>query len=179
MLTIRFNRTGKKNRVSYRLVLQEKTKAPGKRHIEILGSHDPHTKTTILRKDRILHWLAEGTQCSDVVHNLLLREGVIEGTRIPRKMPRPVAKEEPVVEEAAAETEPVTEVAPVEAEGAVIDSEVAQTQGELVEAKEEVVAVEEKVEEVAEEVVAESTEPVEVVEAPVVEEVAEEVVEKA
>ncbi len=114
MLTIRFNRTGKKNRVSYRLVLQEKTKAPGKRHIEILGSHDPHTKTTILKKERILEWLGKGVQTSDVVHNLLLREGVIEGKRIPRKMPRPAVKEEPVVEEVAPEAEPVAEVAETE-----------------------------------------------------------------
>jgi small subunit ribosomal protein S16 len=99
MLTIRFNRTGKKNRVSYRLVLQEKTKAPGKRHIEILGSHDPHTKTTILKKDRILEWLSKGVQTSDTVHNLLVREGVIEGKKVARKMPRPEVKEEPVVEE--------------------------------------------------------------------------------
>jgi small subunit ribosomal protein S16 len=98
MLTIRFNRTGKKNRVSYRLVLQEKTKAPGKRHIEILGSHDPHTKTTILKKDRILEWLSKGVQTSDTVHNLLVREGLIEGKKVVRKMPRPLAKEEPVVE---------------------------------------------------------------------------------
>lgn len=100
MLIIRFNRTGKKNRVSYRLVLQEKTKAPGKRHVEILGSHDPHTKTTILKKERILEWLKQGVQTSDVVHNLLLREGVIEGKKIARKMPRPAVKE-------VAEAEPV------------------------------------------------------------------------
>ena len=99
MLTIRFNRTGKKNRVSYRLVLQEKTKAPGKRHIEILGSHDPHTKTTILKKDRILEWLSKGVQTSDTVHNLLVRDGLIEGLKVVRKMPRPEPQVEPVVEE--------------------------------------------------------------------------------
>lgn len=116
MLTIRFNRTGKKNRVSYRLVLQEKTKAPGKRHIEILGSHDPHTKTTILRKERILEWLKQGVQTSDVVHNLLIREGVIEGKRIPRKMPRPEVKNPEPVEEVkeVVETPPVEEVAEAE-----------------------------------------------------------------
>ncbi|OGI22440.1 MAG: 30S ribosomal protein S16 [Candidatus Moranbacteria bacterium RIFCSPHIGHO2_01_FULL_55_24] len=102
MLTIRFNRTGKKNRASYRLVLQEKTKAPGKRHVEILGSHDPHIKTTILKKDRILYWLGQGAQASEVVHNLLVREGVIEGKKIPHKMPRPVKKEESAPEEAPA-----------------------------------------------------------------------------
>ena len=149
MLTIRFNRTGKKNRVSYRLVLQEKTKAPGKRHIEILGSHDPHSKTTILKKERILEWLGKGVQTSDVVHNLLLREGVIEGKRIPRKMPRPVAKEEPVVEETAPEAEPVAEAAETEAlevaeaPAEVVEETVVETPAVEETAPEEVSAVEE------------------------------------
>jgi small subunit ribosomal protein S16 len=155
MLTIRFNRTGKKNRVSYRLVLQEKTKAPGKRHIEILGSHDPHSKTTILRKDRIEHWLKEGVQCSQVVHNLLVREGVLEGKIIPRKMPRPVVKEVPV-EEVVEETPAVEEVA---AEEAPVVEEVVVAEAEA--PTEEVVAPP---------VEAPSAEPVEVAEAPIEEE---------
>lgn len=118
MLAIRFNRTGKRNRAYFRVVLQEHTKAPGKRHVEILGSYDPHKKTTILNKDRILHWIAQGAQPSDSVHNILVREGIIEGKRIAKKMPRPVAKEAAPVEEAA----PVAaEVAPVEAEAPVAE----------------------------------------------------------
>lgn len=93
MLMIRFNRVGKRNRAHFRVVLQERSKAPGKRHVEILGSHDPHKKTTILSKDRILYWIGQGVQTSDVVHNLLVREGVIEGKKLAKKMPRPVKKE--------------------------------------------------------------------------------------
>ncbi len=140
MLTIRFNRTGKKNRVSYRVVLQEKTKAPGKRHIEILGSHDPHTKTTILKKDRILEWLAKGVQTSDTVHNLLVREGIVEGKKVARKMPRPEPKE-------VAEPEVVAE-----AEEAVAD-EVKEVVADVVEeVATEAPAVEQATETVAEEV---------------------------
>lgn len=118
MLAIRFNRTGKRNRAYFRVVLQEHTKAPGKRHVEILGSYDPHKKTTILNKDRILHWIAQGAQSSDSVHNILVREGIIEGKRIAKKMPRPVVKEAVPVEEVA----PVAaEVAPVEAEAPVVE----------------------------------------------------------
>lgn len=94
MLAIRFNRTGKKNHASFRVVLQEHTKAPGKRHVEILGSYDPHQKTTILKKERILYWIGQGTQPSPVVRNLLIRQGVIEGRKTAKKMPRPVQKEE-------------------------------------------------------------------------------------
>src|SRR3989344_5035716 len=98
MLAIRFNRTGKRNHASFRVVLQEHTKAPGKRHVEILGSYDPHKKTTILKKDRILYWIGQGAQASPVVTNLLVREGVIEGKKIAKKMPRPVVKEPAVAE---------------------------------------------------------------------------------
>ncbi len=100
MLTIRLNRTGKRNRAYFRVTLQEHTKAPGKRHVEILGSYDPHKKTTILKKDRILFWIGQGAQVSDAVHNMLVRESIIEGKKIAKKMPRPVKAEEPKTEEA-------------------------------------------------------------------------------
>lgn len=112
MLTIRFNRTGKKNRASFRIALQEKTKAPNHRHVEVLGSYDPHSKTAVLKKDRILHWLGMGAQASDSVHNLLVKEGVVEGKKAAIKMARPVKKEEPVEEvvaEAAVEVKSETE----------------------------------------------------------------------
>lgn len=102
MLAIRFNRTGKRNHASFRVVLQEHTKAPGKRHVEILGSYDPHKKATILNKERILYWIGQGAQTSPVVTNLLIRESVIERKKIAKKMPRPVAKEVPKTEDAAA-----------------------------------------------------------------------------
>ncbi len=113
MLIMRFNRTGKKNRVSYRIVLQEHTAAPGKRHVEILGSHDPHSKTTVLKEDRIQHWLKEGVQASDAVYNLLVTKGIITGKKRVKKMPRPEVK----AEEAPAEaTETESEAKAEEAE---------------------------------------------------------------
>mgnify|MGYP003515389090 FL=1 len=128
MLAIRLNRTGKRNRAHFRVVVQEHTKAPGKRHVEIVGSYDPHKKTTILKKDRILYWVSQGAQVSDAVHNMLVREGIVEAKKIAKKMPRPVVKEVPAevapVEEVATPAEaatapaapvaPVAEVTPVE-----------------------------------------------------------------
>lgn len=111
MLIMRFNRTGKKNRVSYRLVLQEHTAAPGKRHVEILGSHDPHNKTTVLKEERIKYWLGEGVQVSDAVHNLLVAKGLVTDKKRAKKMPRPEVKEPEVAEEAPAE--PASEEASV------------------------------------------------------------------
>ena len=146
MLAIRFNRTGKRNQAHFRVVLQEHTKAPGKRHIEILGSYDPHKKTTILKKERILYWIGQGAQVSPVVSNLLVREGVIQAKKISKRMPRPVVKE-PVVEET-----PVASEAPV-AETAFLETPVEEKEEVVVEA---VAPVKEEAPVVAEAVVAEA-----------------------
>lgn len=134
MLAIRLNRTGKRNRAYFRVVVQEHTKAPGKRHVEILGSYDPHKKTTILKKDRITYWMSQGAQVSDAVHNMLVREGVIEGKKVAKKMPRPVAKEEPVAEAAPAEEAKAEEA--VVAEAPVAEAPVAEVVAEAPKAEE-------------------------------------------
>lgn len=113
MLAIRLNRTGKRNRAHFRVVVQEHTKAPGKRHVEIVGSYDPHKKTTILKKERILYWVGQGAQVSDAVHNMLVREGIVEAKKIAKKMPRPVVKEVPAEAEVAPVESVKTEEAPV------------------------------------------------------------------
>lgn len=77
MLTIRFIRVGKRNRAQFKIALQEKIVAPGGRHVEILGSYDPHIKKTVLKEDRIKYWIAKGAQLSDTVHNLLVSKKVI------------------------------------------------------------------------------------------------------
>ncbi len=102
MLVIRLNRYGKRNQAQFRVILQEKSKAPGHRHVEVLGSHDPHSKKTLLKKERILYWIGQGAEPSDRVHNMLVKAGVIEGKIIPKKMKRPEPK---VAEAASAETE--------------------------------------------------------------------------
>ena len=109
MLNIRLNRVGRKNKAYFRVVVQEHTVAPGGRHVEVLGSYDPHAKQAVLKTDRIAYWLSQGAQLSDTMHNLLVREGVIEGKKISVKMKRPV-KPEAAAEEVKAET-PKTEVA--------------------------------------------------------------------
>ncbi len=95
MLTIRFNRTGRKNHPSYRVVLQEHTVAPGGRHVEVLGSYDPYSKQTLLKRERIQYWIERGAQPSDTAHNLLVREGILTEGKRAVKMPKPVVKEAP------------------------------------------------------------------------------------
>ena len=78
MLTIRFSRVGKTNKAQYKIVLQEKTAAPNGRHVEVLGSYDPHSKQAVLKEDRIKFWLEKGAQLSDTVHNLLVSKEIIK-----------------------------------------------------------------------------------------------------
>ncbi|MEK9151545.1 MAG: 30S ribosomal protein S16 [Patescibacteria group bacterium] len=129
MLAIRFNRTGKRNHASFRVVLQEHTKAPGKRHVEILGSYDPHKKTAVLKKDRILYWIGQGAQTSPVVTNLLIREGVIEGKKIAKKIPLPVVQEPVAAETAPVEAAKAEEA--VSAEALVAEAKVEETKEEV------------------------------------------------
>jgi small subunit ribosomal protein S16 len=101
MLTIRFNRTGRKNRANFRVVVQEHTVAPGGRHVEVLGSYDPHQKKAVLKADRITYWLSQGAQMSDTTFNLFVKEGVVKADKKRAvKIARPVKAEEAPAETA-------------------------------------------------------------------------------
>jgi len=83
MLVIRLLRVGKKHQPSFRVVVTEKSSSPrGGKSIEKLGFLNPLTKENSLNKERIQYWLSQGAKCSDTVHNLLIREKVIEGKKI-------------------------------------------------------------------------------------------------
>jgi small subunit ribosomal protein S16 len=134
MLTIRFNRTGKKNKAQFRIVVQEHTVAPGGRHVEVLGSHDPHSKKSVLKADRIKYWISKGAQTSDSVWNLLVKNGIVEGAKRAVKMKKKPVETEAAIdakteekkeekaetqveekrEEAKAKEKPAEKVAPVE-----------------------------------------------------------------
>ena len=78
MLTIRFSRTGKKKQPYYRVIISEKHKDTQGNYLELLGNYNPHTKEAKLKIERIKHWLAVGAQTSNSVHNLLIKQGIIE-----------------------------------------------------------------------------------------------------
>jgi small subunit ribosomal protein S16 len=81
MLAIRLQRIGRKKSPSYRVVISENARDTQGRALEILGHYNPVATPKIveLKVDRIKHWLAEGAQASEAVHNLLVREGIVEG----------------------------------------------------------------------------------------------------
>lgn len=96
-------------------MLQEHTIAPGGRHIEVLGSYNPHSKEAVLKEDRIKYWVSKGAQMSDTACNLFIKKGIIDGTK--RKVKVPAKKiEEVAVEETSAATEVKTEEAAPAAE---------------------------------------------------------------
>lgn len=98
MITIRFNRVGKKNKSYYRIVLQEHTVAPGGRHIAILGSYDPHLKKAVLKAEKIKEWVGKGAQVSDSAFNLFVKEGILEGKKRAVKVPKKAVPEVPAEE---------------------------------------------------------------------------------
>jgi len=95
MLRIRLTKIGKKKEPAYRVIVSPRGTPPrGGKSIEILGHYNPRLKTLSLEKERILYWLSQGAQASTTVHNLLVKENIIDGPKKKIKMPRPVVKTE-------------------------------------------------------------------------------------
>lgn len=126
MLAIRMQRTGRKGHAMFRVIVQESRLTPTSgKVVALLGSYDPHAKTTTLDKEKAATFLKNGAQPSDRVALLLKSEGVklpswvtVDGKKagklknaekLRRNRPaEPVAQEAPA-EEPAAETEVATE----------------------------------------------------------------------
>lgn len=109
MLVIRLFRVGKKNQPAFKIVVADK-KNPTKagRFVEEVGFWSPLTNEKVLKGERIKYWISVGAQPSVTIHNLLVKEKVIEGKKIPNhSMPKKKEGEKP----AEAEVKPAT-VAP-------------------------------------------------------------------
>jgi len=96
MLIIRLTRTGKKNKPQYRIVVQEKSKATTSSFIEQVGFFNPHAQEggTELKEERIKYWISKGAQTSPTVHNMLVKNSVIEGKSIPLGRPKKKKKDD-------------------------------------------------------------------------------------
>jgi small subunit ribosomal protein S16 len=116
MLAIRMQRTGRKGHAMFRVVVQESRVTPTSgKVIALLGSYDPHAKTTTLDKAKAETFLKNGAQPSERAASLLKREGValpewvvVNGgkagkLRNAEKLRKHQPKEEPKAEEPAAE----------------------------------------------------------------------------
>jgi small subunit ribosomal protein S16 len=77
MLAIRMQRTGRKGHAMFRVVVQESRVTPTSgKVVALLGSYDPHAKTTTLDKTKAATFLSNGAQPSDRVVSLFQKEGV-------------------------------------------------------------------------------------------------------
>lgn len=81
MLKIRLQRTGRKNNPAFRVVLTDSKTAVKKSgsFTKILGSLEAKSGAVLLNKDLITQAIAHGAQVSQTVHNILVKENVIEG----------------------------------------------------------------------------------------------------
>jgi small subunit ribosomal protein S16 len=99
MLKIRLQRIGRKNEPAFRLVVTESKNGPQSgKFLEILGSHTVKNDAVSFKKDRILHWIANGAQVSPTAHNMLVKDGIIEGRKknvLSKKTPTPKRKDAP------------------------------------------------------------------------------------
>ena len=95
------------------MVVAEKRSKMAAPPVEDLGSYNPFTKATTVKKERVLHWVKMGAQPTTTANNLLVKEGVITGKAIAVKMPKAVAKAAVVVEEKSSAA-PAEEVAVVD-----------------------------------------------------------------
>ena len=82
MLTIRLQRTGKKNQADFRIVLTEKEAPVSKKFLEVLGSYNPRKKYFQVKEDRLKHWLGQHVALSETVNNLLVTKGLFSGPKV-------------------------------------------------------------------------------------------------
>ena len=107
MLTIKLKRIGKKNQASFRMIVTEKRSKLQGRYVEDLGWLNPKSDELNVKKERIEHWLKNGAQPTDTVHNLLVKIGLIKGPK--RAVHAKSKKEVPV--QSVAEEKPKEEAA--------------------------------------------------------------------
>ncbi len=83
MLSIKFRKEGKKHQKIMRLILVDSRKPINSGLAnEILGFINPKTKQVELKKERILEWISKGAQPTSTVHNLLIKNNIVEGKKI-------------------------------------------------------------------------------------------------
>lgn len=131
MLTIRLTRKGKKNQPFFKVVVIDKRRSSkGGRAIEDLGYLDPLKKRKNLKKERILYWISKGAQPSATIHNLLIKEKIIEAKKIHvSKISKKKQAEAVAAVPAATPPPPPTETPPAEpasAEAPTSDSPIVQ-----------------------------------------------------
>jgi small subunit ribosomal protein S16 len=136
MLVIRLQRTGRKSRAFYRLVVQDSRRTPTSgKVVALVGHYDPHSKDVVINQERVKFFLDHGAQPSETVIRLLIAQKI----ELPNWVKKPQAKSKNIKnkEKLRKNRDPEAEVA----EESVVDDQAlsqdqeAQTTQEPVEAK--------------------------------------------
>ncbi len=93
MLAIKLKRVGKKHQPAFRVIVTEKRHKVFGRFVEDLGWFNPKIDEASVNKERASYWIKVGAQPTDTVHNLFVREGILNGKKIPVHK-KPKKKEE-------------------------------------------------------------------------------------
>ena len=100
MLTIRLQRTGKKNQADFRIVLAEKEAPVNKKINEILGSYNPRKKLFQVKEERVQYWINQRVELSPTIHNLFVSNKLMDAKKV-KAFSTPKKPAEPVVAEAS------------------------------------------------------------------------------
>ena len=113
MLVIRLKPVGRKNQISFRIVVAEKRSKLNGPYREDLGFYNPATDKFVVKADRAKYWLSVGAQPSDTVHNIFVSAKVIEGPKktIKIRKAKQTKEEEKSIKEEKSTKAPVAEAA--------------------------------------------------------------------
>jgi small subunit ribosomal protein S16 len=101
MLMMRLQRVGRKNNPAYRVVVVDKrASTKSNKTIDLIGNYNPKLGQITINAEKAKHWLAQGVQASDTVHNMLVSQKVIEG-----KKRNALPKKSPIIDEAKLKAE--------------------------------------------------------------------------
>jgi len=85
-------RTGRKHNPVFRVIVAEHTIGPKSgKIVEKLGWYDAKNGKRELEGERIKYWVSNGAKVSGTVHNFLIEEKIIEGTKqnvLPKRKPK-------------------------------------------------------------------------------------------
>ncbi len=126
MLVIRLQRVGRKGLAQFRVVVQDSRRTPTSgKVVASLGHFNPHSKETVINKEKAQYYLDHGAQPSERAVALLKSQGV----KLPKWVTPPVKQEGKIRNpEKLRRNQPKVEVAkeaPVEAEVVDVSTEAA------------------------------------------------------
>jgi len=75
-VVIRLARGGKKKQPFYRIVAADSRFSRDGRFLEVVGTYDPRSKDTIVKKELAEKWIQKGARLSPTVKQLFSKQGV-------------------------------------------------------------------------------------------------------